>query len=77
MDQRVFAVRRFRDGKLAVLDRKPGPAGAELRGAGGNEISLELVVTAEIAESIAFGSLPGSLVPPPPFFIQCQKWMWL
>ncbi|MNU08281.1 hypothetical protein D3C72_2542460 [compost metagenome] len=48
VNQRVFAVRGLGDGELAVLDREPGPAGAELGGAGGDEVGLELVVAAEI-----------------------------
>src|SRR4051812_7680871 len=48
VDQRVLAVRRLGERELAVLDRKPGPARAELGGAGGNEIRLELVVATEI-----------------------------
>ena len=27
--------------------------------------------------STAAASLPGSLSPPPPFFIHFQKWLWL
>ncbi len=49
MDQRVFAVRGLGDFELAVLDGEPGPAGAELRRAGSNEIGLELVIAAEVA----------------------------
>src|SRR5690242_12770583 len=49
MDERVLAVRGLRDGELAILHRQPGPAGAELRRAGSDEIGAELVVAAEIA----------------------------
>src|SRR5690606_2555920 len=49
MHQRVFAVRRLHDFELAVLDRNPGPARAELRRAGVDEIGAKLVVAAEIA----------------------------
>src|SRR6185312_16525016 len=49
MDERVLAVRRLGNLQLAVLHRKPGPAGAELRRAGGDEVGAELVVAAEVA----------------------------
>ena len=61
VDQRIFAVRRLGDFELAVLDRNPGPAGAELGGAGGDEIGLELVVAAEIGGEGCF-QLAGQLV---------------
>src|SRR2546430_11912974 len=48
VDQRALAVRRLGDFELAVLDRQPAPAGAELADAGSGEIGLELVETAEI-----------------------------
>jgi hypothetical protein len=49
VDERVLAVRGLGDLELAVLHRHPGPARAELRRAGGDEIRLELVVAAEVA----------------------------
>src|SRR6478735_2389967 len=39
---------------LAVLDRQPAPAGAELTDAGGGEIGLELVETAEVFGDLLF-----------------------
>lgn len=48
VDQRVLAVRGLQDGELAVLDREPGPAGAELADTGLDEVGLELLVAAEI-----------------------------
>ena len=48
MNERVFAVRGLLDDELAVLDREPGPAGAELADARRDEVFLELVVAAEI-----------------------------
>src|SRR6266403_2684980 len=48
VDQRAFAVRGLGDFELAVLDRQPAPAGAELTDAGSGEIGLELVETAEV-----------------------------
>src|SRR4051812_30413560 len=46
VDQRALAVRGLGDFELAVLDRHPAPAGAELADAGGGEIGLELLETA-------------------------------
>ena len=46
--QRVLAVRRLHDLQLAVLDRQPRPAGAELPLAGFHEVGAELVVAGEI-----------------------------
>src|SRR5260370_41890696 len=40
VDQRALAVRGLGDFELAVLDRQPAPAGAELTDAGGGEIGL-------------------------------------
>src|ERR1700712_3831671 len=61
VNQRIFAVRGLRDFELAVLDRNPGPAGAELGGARSGEIGLELVIAAEIGCKSAF-ELAGQLV---------------
>src|SRR5690554_6717141 len=47
VDQRVLAIGCLADLQLAVLDGQPGPAGTELRGAGGDEVLAELVVAAE------------------------------
>src|ERR1700726_2673403 len=52
MHQRVFAVGRLGDFELAVLHRQPGPAGAELADAGGGEIGLELVQSAEVLDDL-------------------------
>src|SRR6185503_6960586 len=49
MYQRVLAVRRFHDGKLAVFHRDPAPAGAELSDAGLREVRLHFFDAAEIA----------------------------
>src|SRR3954471_403381 len=49
VNQRAFAVRRLGDFELAVLDRQPAPAGAELADAGGGEIGLEFLQPAEVA----------------------------
>src|SRR2546429_2331802 len=54
MDQRAFAVRGLGDFELAVLDRQPAPAGAELADAGGGEIGLELVESAEVLGDLLF-----------------------
>src|ERR1700704_1975876 len=54
MDQRALAVRGLGDFELAVLDRQPAPAGAELTDAGGGEIGLELVETGEILGDLLF-----------------------
>src|SRR5215213_6542079 len=54
MDQRALAVRGLGDFELAVLDRQPAPAGAELTDAGGGEIGLELLETAEILGDLLF-----------------------
>src|SRR3982751_5737166 len=54
MDQRAFAVRGLGDFELAVLDRQPAPAGAELADAGGGEIGLELLETAEVFGDLLF-----------------------
>src|ERR1700709_1935950 len=56
MDQRISAVRGLRDVELAVLQRQPAPAGAELPDAGGGEIGLEFFQPAEIR-----GDLVGEL----------------
>src|SRR5437867_9467067 len=48
VDQRALAVRGLGDFELAVLDRQPAPAGAELADAGGGEIGLELLEPAEV-----------------------------
>src|ERR1700759_5843862 len=48
MNQRALAVRGLGDLQLAVLDRQPAPAGAELSDAGGGEIGLEFFQTAEV-----------------------------
>src|SRR5690606_35559510 len=48
VDQRVLAIGCLADLQLAVLDGEPGPAGTELRGAGGDEVFAELVVAAEV-----------------------------
>src|SRR5215212_9571500 len=48
VDQRAFAVRGLGDFELAVLDRHPAPAGAELADASGGEIGLELLKATEI-----------------------------
>src|SRR3569832_160649 len=47
--QRAFAVRSFADFELAVLEAEPGPARAELRRAGSDEVGAELVVATQIA----------------------------
>src|SRR5829696_7819445 len=54
VDQRAFAVRGLGDFELAVLDRQPAPAGAELTDAGGGEIGLELLETAEVFGDLLF-----------------------
>src|SRR5262245_2920847 len=54
MDQRAFAVGGLGDFELAVLDRQPAPAGAELTDAGGGEIGLELFEAAEILVDLLF-----------------------
>src|SRR5579862_685912 len=46
--QRVLAVRRLRDGELAVLHRDPAPAGTELSDAGLREVFLHLGDAAEV-----------------------------
>src|ERR1700722_6548605 len=61
VDQRILAVRRLRDGELAVLDREPAPAGAELGDAGLNEIFLELCDRADVGGDLLF-QLAGNLV---------------
>src|SRR6202008_4323992 len=48
MHQRVFAVGRLGDFKLAVLHRQPSPARAELAHACGGEIGFEFFETAEV-----------------------------
>src|SRR5580700_2738159 len=52
--QRVLAVWRLRDGELAVLDREPAPAGAELGDAGLDEIFLELGDRADVGGDLLF-----------------------
>src|SRR5262245_11297288 len=47
--ERILAVRSLGDFELAVLDRQPAPARAELGLARFDEIGAELVVTAEVA----------------------------
>src|SRR4029077_20706311 len=59
--QWILAVRRFRDGELAVLDREPAPAGAELGDAGLDEIFLELGDRADVGGDLLF-QLAGDLV---------------
>src|SRR5580658_8394370 len=59
--QRILAVRRLRDGELAVLDREPAPAGAELGDAGLDEIFLELGDRADVGGDLLF-ELAGNLV---------------
>src|SRR4249919_1450768 len=54
VNQRALAVRGLGDFELAVLDRQPAPAGAELTDAGGGEIGLELVETAEVFGDLLF-----------------------
>src|SRR5690606_23021673 len=49
VDERVLAVRRLGDRQLAVADRKPRPARAELRHARLYEVGAELVIAAEVA----------------------------
>src|SRR6201996_356361 len=60
MDQRAFTIRGLGDFQLAVLDRKPAPARAELADTGSGEIGLELVETAEILGDLLF-ELAGQL----------------
>src|SRR5579862_5838512 len=59
--QRVLAVWRLRDGELAVLDREPAPAGAELGDAGLDEIFLEFRDRADVGCDLLF-ELAGDLV---------------
>src|SRR6476661_11149405 len=54
VNQRALAVRGLGDFELAVLDRQPAPAGAELTDAGGGEIGLELIETAEVFGDLLF-----------------------
>src|SRR6476620_2565912 len=54
VNQRALAVRGLGDFELAVLDRQPAPAGAELTDAGGSEIGLELVEAAEVFGDLLF-----------------------
>ena len=74
--QRAFAVGGLGDFELAVLDRQPRPARAELADAGGGEIGLELLQPAEVFV-IFLARRPGNLSPPPLGFIQFQKCRWL
>src|SRR5690606_32244942 len=48
VDQRVLAVRGLADLQPPVLDGEPGPAGAELRRAGIDEIGAEFVEATQI-----------------------------
>src|SRR5712671_1407533 len=52
MHQRVLAVRSLADDDLAVLDRKPGPARAELRDAGLDEVLLHLRNRAQVGDEL-------------------------
>src|ERR1700742_2219963 len=54
MNQRALAVGGLGNLQLAVLDRQPPPAGAELPDAGGGEIGLELIEPAEILGDLLF-----------------------
>src|SRR5579862_3669323 len=59
--QRILAVRRLRDGELAVLDREPAPARAELGDAGLDEIFLEFCDRADVGRDLLF-EFSGDLV---------------
>src|SRR5579872_758019 len=54
MHQRIFTVRRLGDLELAALDRQPGPARAELAGAGSGKIGLEFLEPAEVLVDLLF-----------------------
>ena len=58
MHQRVLAVRRLGDGELAALHLEPAPARAELTGAGGGEIGLELLEAPEVLVDLLLQSNP-------------------
>ena len=60
VNERIFAVGGLGDLELAVLDRDPGPAGTELRGAGIGEIGLELVIAAEVGAEGCFSACPAA-----------------
>src|ERR1700719_888771 len=60
VNQRILAARRLRDGELAVLDREPAPAGAELGDTRLDEIFLELGDRADIGRDLLF-ELAGNL----------------
>src|SRR5262245_66163129 len=51
---RSLSVGRLRDADLAVLDREPAPARAELRDAGLDEVFLHLRDRAEIGDDLLF-----------------------
>src|SRR5579862_9231882 len=59
--ERVLAVRRLHDDDLAVLDRQPAPAGAELRNAGLCEVFLHLGQGADVGRELLL-ELAGKLV---------------
>ena len=48
MNQRVLAIRRLHDLKLAAFHRKPAPARSELGHAGFNELAAEFVKGANV-----------------------------
>src|SRR3954454_1029288 len=54
MHQRVLPVRRLGDLELAVLDRQPAPARAELADAGRGEIGFEFIESAEVLVDLLF-----------------------
>src|SRR5262245_42494802 len=59
--QWILAVGRLGDGDLAVLDREPAPARAELRDAGLDEVFLHLRDRAEIGDDLLL-EIAGNLV---------------
>ena len=61
LHQRALAVRRFHDGDLAVLDREPAPARAELADARRREIFLHFRDRAEVRDDFLF-QRAGNLV---------------
>ena len=75
VDQRVLAVGGLQDRELAVLDREPGPARAELADTRLDEVRLELVEAAEILVDLRGQGRRGRAAALG--FIQFQKWRWL